>query len=260
MTNREAESLRRYVSNIRLDEERRMLLETAKRILAISPHPDDSELIAGGYLADAVAGGAGVKIVIVTDGRMGLLQKDKELSEDGVAALRKSEQLEAASVLGVKDIQFLEYKDTEAPSPAVLTKDMIRIIRTYRPDLVVTVDPFLPYESHPDHVNTGLAVMRAVMFHPLPYIQGSVKINSESPTVSLGDSSSPNVIVPIDETFDKKLHSIFCHKSQFPDTRSVREKMTEISSALGRAIGATHGEAFKVLHPYETHMDVLASY
>jgi hypothetical protein len=83
MTDREGEKLERYVGSMRLDEEKCKALGRAKSILAVSLHPDDCEIIAGGYLADAVARGAGVKMVVVTDGKMGLLDSDRELPMGG---------------------------------------------------------------------------------------------------------------------------------------------------------------------------------
>jgi LmbE family N-acetylglucosaminyl deacetylase len=260
MSSSEVAKLERYVGSIRLDNDMRRIMEGARNILAVSPHPDDMEIAAGGYLADAIGRGAGVKLVVVSDGRMGVTSIEKEVPMEEIVGMRRREQLEAVNVLGIKDLQFLEYVDTEVPPPAVLAKDMIAVTRTFRPDLVVTVDPFLPYESHSDHVNTGMAVMRAVLLHSLPYIQKSVKVASEPPAIALGITSHPNVVIPIDESIERKMQSILCHKSQFPDAGGVDARIRGISSALGRIVGSAYAEPFKVLRPDQTHVDILALY
>lgn len=78
--------LDKYAKSIVVDEKRISLLKAARRIIAISPHPDDAEIIAGGYLALSAAKGSAVRIVVVSDGRMGFLLN--ELTDYDVAKMR----------------------------------------------------------------------------------------------------------------------------------------------------------------------------
>jgi LmbE family N-acetylglucosaminyl deacetylase len=105
-----------------------------------------------------------------------------------------------------------------------------------------------------------MAVMRAVLFHSLPYVQKSVKVASEPPAIALGITSHPNVVIPIDKSIEKKMQSIFCHKSQFPAAGGVDARIRGISSALGKVVGSAYAEPFKVLRPDQTHVDILALY
>ena len=248
-----------HLKSLRINKEKTQLLSSAKRIVSVSPHPDDTEIIAGGFLASAVDRGAEVKVVVVSDDRMSLTSTTERLPMEEVATLRKKEELEAMGILKVKDVEFLEYVDSEVPSPHALSRDFIRIMRSYRPDLAVTVDPFLPYEAHPDHVNTGRGVMEAALFHAYPYIVRDAKVNSTPPVLALGASAIPNAIIPIDETIERKVRAILAHKSQWPDPKKMEETIRNLSAKYGQLVGHSYAEAFKVLLPEEIHVDPFAS-
>lgn len=250
----------RYFQQLRVDEERTSILKHSKRIVAFSPHPDDTEIIAGGFLASAVDRGGQVKVVVVSDDRMSFTSMERVRSMEEIVAIRKKEEIEAMNVLGIKDIEFLEYVDSQVPEPSVLSRDFIGIMRSYEPDLAVTVDPFLPYEAHPDHVNTGRGVMQAVLFHAYPYIIKEAKAQSKPPALALGASSSPNAIVCIDSVIDRKIESILSHASQFPDREEMEKRVRAISSLFGKVANCSYGEPFKVLLPDEMHLDVFASF
>jgi len=250
----------RYFQQLTLDEERTSILKHSKRIVAFSPHPDDTEIIAGGFLASAVDRGAQVRVVVVSDDRMSFTSMERLRSMEEIVATRKKEEIEAMNILGIKDIEFLEYVDSQVPEPRALSRDFIGIMRSYEPDLAITVDPFLPYEAHPDHVNTGRGVMQAVLFHAYPYIIKDVKVQSNPPALALGASSSPNAIVCIDGTIDRKVKSILSHASQFPDREEMEKRVRDISSLFGKAANCGYGEPFKVLLPDEIHLDIFASF
>ena len=111
-------------------------------------------------------------------------------------------------MLGIKDSQFLENADSHIPEPTLLMNDFLTIIRSYAPDIVISVDPYLPYEAHPDHLNTGNALLRAVLFHQFPYVLKSTRAKSKPPTIALRATASPNAIVSIDSSIDRKIRSI----------------------------------------------------
>jgi LmbE family N-acetylglucosaminyl deacetylase len=250
----------RYFQQVRLDEERTSIMKRSKRIVAFSPHPDDMEIVAGGFLASAVDRGAQVKVEVVSDDRMSFTSMEKVRSMEEIVSIRKREEIQAMNVLGIKDIEFLEYIDSQVPEPSALLRDFVRVMRSYEPDLAVTVDPFLPYEAHPDHINTGRGVMQAVLFHGYPYIVKDAKVQSKPPALALGASSSPNAIVCIDGVIDRKIESILAHASQFPDREEMEKRVRDISSLFGKVANCVYGEPFKVLLPDETHLDVFASF
>src|SRR5208282_5163495 len=160
------------LDHISLQEERTRLLLNAKRIISFSPHPDDSELIAGGYLANAIDRKAEVKLVVVSDDRMSFTSIENELPMEKIVAIRKDEEISAVEVLGA--------------------------------------------------------------------------------------TVTPNAIVSIDSSIDRKIRSILCHKSQFPNAEDIEQKIPNTASIFGRMISCRYGEAFKVLLPDEIHTGMLA--
>ncbi|WP_291764667.1 PIG-L deacetylase family protein [Caldivirga sp. UBA161] len=250
------DKLMEYIKGIRVNEKLVNLLKSASNIIAFSPHPDDVEVIAAGYLAMMVSKGALVKVIVVSDGRMGI--GSMEYAVDEVITIRRREELEAMRMLGVNDVEFLNYIDSEIPEPRILRRDFIRITRGFKPDVVVTVDPTLPYEAHPDHVNTGLAVMQAVLFHGIPRILSEYKVESQPPVLALGATARPNALICIDDYADRKMNALRAHKSQFNE--ELLKVIELIHMKLGNVVGCKYAEAFKVLTPDELHMNPLAEY
>ena len=244
-----------YIKGIKINEKLVTLLKSANRIIAFSPHPDDVEVIAGGYLAMMAGKAALIKVIVVSDGRMGMAM---EYAVDEAIAIRRHEELEAMKILGINDVEFLNYIDSEIPESRILRRDFIRIIRGFKPNVVVTVDPTLPYEAHPDHVNTGLAVMQAVLFHGIPRILSEYKVESQPPILALGATTRPNALICIDDYVDEKMKALRAHKSQFND--ELLKYIELIHMKLGNVVGCKYAEAFKVLTPSELHMNPLAEY
>ena len=144
------------------------LLE-AKNVLTIVPHPDDAELIAAGTISILTSLGAHVEYVLASDGSRG--GYDPSISEENLAATRRQEQTRAAKIIGVNDITWLGFKDTQVPHPEVVRSPLISIIREKKPDFILTTDPWLPYESHPDHRRTSMAAVEACLFSSIPMVQ-----------------------------------------------------------------------------------------
>ncbi|WP_084761428.1 PIG-L deacetylase family protein [Caldivirga sp. MU80] len=246
--------LNTYIKGITVNPELTKVLISASRILTISPHPDDIEVIAGGYLSMMVDKGSVVKNVVVSDDRMSI--GSMEYTPDEVMSIRRREELEAMGIIGVRDVEFLNYIDSEVPEPSLLRRDLIKVTRSFKPNLVLTVDPHLPYEAHPDHVNTGLAVMQAVLFHGIPRIVSEYRVESPPPMLALGATAKPNALVCIDDYMDRKMRALRAHRTQFSD--ELLNIIETLHSKLGEAAGCRYAEAFRVLRPSELHMNPLA--
>lgn len=245
-----------YVKQVRINVELTNALTAARRVITFSPHPDDSEVIAGGYLTLMSSKDALVKLVVISDGRFGLPLMSNVTDEE-VAQIRRQEQLEAARVLGINDVEFLNYPDTEVPEPRMLRRDIIRLIRSFGPDVVVTVDPYLPYESHPDHVNTGLAVSQAVLFHGVARVMREYTAKTPPPVLAFGATARPNALVCIDDYMDRKINALRAHRTQFND--ELIEVIRLLHSKLGEVVNCRYAEAFRVLRPQELHMNPLST-
>lgn len=245
-------SVESYTQGIKVDEQRLKIMEGAKRIVAVSPHPEDMELVAGGFLAAMAKNGSSIKLVVVSDGRKG----SKTLGETELAQIRRKEQGDAARILGVGNLQFLGFEDTRVPEAGEPMGPIISEIRGFTPDLVVTVDPYLPYESHPDHVYTGKAVLQAVLLHDYPHIGGGV-IKGPAPPVALAATAKPNVVINIDNFIEDKMAALRCHGSQFSE-ESTLNFVRAVYSAVGRGIRCSYAEPFKLLYQHELHLNIFA--
>src|SRR5690554_1580251 len=126
-------------------------LEECKSILCIQPHPDDNEIGAGATIASLASKGCRVVYLTVTNGNMGSMNPDETPAE--IAEKRRKETMDAANLLGVAECIFLDYDDGSFTDAKKLCRDIAAVIRKVRPDIVMTVDPYLPYEFHPDHLS-----------------------------------------------------------------------------------------------------------
>lgn len=137
-----------------------------KRVLVFTAHPDDAEFFAGGTLARMIAAGAEVAILIATNGDTGSFELDRAR----LAEVCRMEALQAAGVLGVREVAFLDYHNGELDQlePGRLRGQFMRAIRERRPDVLFTFDPFAPFEEHPDHRAVAFAALEAASFSSFP--------------------------------------------------------------------------------------------
>src|SRR5258706_1315761 len=135
-----------------------------ERVLGVFANPDDPEFGAGGSMAKVAKDGAEITYVIVTDGSQG--GEDPKQKDADLIAIRQREQRAAAKVLGVKRVEFLGYKDGHVSADLKLRRDIVRMIRKHKPELVITHIPGRVLDapmggSHPDHIAVGEATMAA---------------------------------------------------------------------------------------------------
>ncbi|MGE5579502.1 MAG: PIG-L deacetylase family protein [Bacillota bacterium] len=236
-------------------------LRQAKNVLCVVPHPDDAELAAGGTVAVLTGEGATVTYAVVTDGGMGTF--DPTVSSSEIAAVRRKEQEEAAAVLGVTRVEWLGFRDGFLPEVDALREPVVRLIRQVKPDFVLTLDPWLPYEAHPDHRKTGLAAVEAVLYAGFPLAYPQHMQEGLTPWgvtgVALALSVRPNTVINIEETWERKINACLTHKSQFPPELWDSMYLPYIQGKCmewGREAGARVAETFKVMHPAHLHVMV----
>lgn len=222
-------------------------------VLGVAAHPDDLDFGAAGTMAKFAKAGARVHYLILTDGSKG--SSDTTTSSINLVKKRQAEQKAAVKVLGGKTVQFLGYKDGELEVTMELKKEIIKVIRSLKPDIVITMDPSMIYSAkrgfinHPDHRAAGQATLDAVfplardhLAFPELFAQG-YKPHKTS-TVLLINFDKHNHFIDITKTFDKKITALRAHASQVPDTEAARKWITEIAQTLGRAGGYPLAEAF----------------
>jgi|SRR5581483_11344181 len=220
-----------------------------KTLMAIMAHPDDIDFTSAGTIAKFCAEGWTVYYVLVTSGDKGT---HEDLTRQELAAMREQEQREAAAVLGVKEVIFLGYPDGWVQATPELRGQIVRLLRKYKVDVVLTWDGFRPGFNHVDHRNVGIAARDAV--YPAVrdhlYYEELMAEGLEAHRVNdmlLAGSDSPDYFVDITRFIEKKVDAILCHRSQVA-TRD-REEMLKRQKRQGKRPGRRGNfEAFKRVH------------
>jgi LmbE family N-acetylglucosaminyl deacetylase len=188
--------------------------------LVVAAHPDDAEFGAAGTVARWIREGKQVVYVVCTNGDKGT--QDRSLTPERLAAIREQEQLAAARVLGVREVVFLRYPDQSLEDTPFFRKQLVRLIRLYRPATVATLDPYRRYLWHRDHRITGQAVLDAV--YPLardhlayPDLLDEGLEPHKVRELLFWGAEDINYRSDITATFETKIAALRCHESQFKD-------------------------------------------
>jgi len=227
--------------------------EIPERVLAIYAHPDDPEISAGGTLARWADAGSEVHVLITTRGDKG--SDDPDIDTNALADLRMQETAAAAHVLGVTP-HHLDHPDGELTDDRALRLELVRSVRSVRPDVVCCPDPTAVffgdgYFNHRDHRITGWAALDAVAPaagnpHYFPELRAEgLKVHAVS-AVYLSGTLEPNTWVDITATLERKIEALFCHGSQLVETGDwFRQFLRDSAEEAGRAAGVTYAEAFR---------------
>lgn len=216
--------------------------------MVIVAHPDDAEFICGGAVAKWCANGWTVYYVLATSGDKGT--HDPALNQQELAAVREQEQRDACRVLGVEDVIFLGLPDGFLEANADLRGEVVRLLRTYRPDVVVTWDGFRAGFNHNDHRVVGIAVRDAVypavrdhLYYP-EHKAGGLEAHQVNEMLLAG-ADEPDYHVDISGHRETKLEAILCHRSQLGERspEELRKTWQERMQQAGRGAGLI--ESFK---------------
>jgi LmbE family N-acetylglucosaminyl deacetylase len=192
---------------------------TKKRahVIVVTPHPDDAEYGVAGTVARWAKEGKQIVYVVCTNGDKGTA--DATMKPEELAQIREKEQVAAANVLGVREVIFLRYPDQSLEDTPVFRKELVRLIRTYKPEIVVTADPYRRYIWHRDHRITGQVTLDAIFPYardPLSYsdlMKEGLHPHKVSETLFWA-SEDVNYRTDITDTFHLKLAALRCHESQ----------------------------------------------
>jgi LmbE family N-acetylglucosaminyl deacetylase len=135
-----------------------------QRLLGVFAHPDDEVFCAGGTLARAAAMGVETMVVSATRGEAGQIRDARAATRRTLSQAREQELYQSCERLGVPHALCLDYGDgtLQNVEPALLTDHIAQIIRTFRPDTVITFGPDGAY-GHPDHIAISTATAQACM-------------------------------------------------------------------------------------------------
>jgi LmbE family N-acetylglucosaminyl deacetylase len=188
--------------------------EQRQRILIIGAHPDDADIKAGGTAAKWGALGHVVRLVSLTNGQAGHhLTPGPEL-----ARRRRSEAQAAAAVIGAT-YEVMDEPDGELDDRRENRQAVIRLIRSFRPDLIIT---HRSTDYHPDHRFAGLLVQDASYLVTVPYVCQDVPHLERSPVILYFSDAfkkpcrfEPHLVIDIDAQLERLVAMLHCHESQF---------------------------------------------
>ena len=225
-----------------------------RRALAIFAHPDDVDFGAAGTVARWVKEGWDVRYVCVTRGQKGAWDAHMDVDEYG--ALREAEQRAAAQTVGVTDVTFLEWMDSEVFDSLELRRALSREFRRHRPHRLLTMIPDpLPtdrFVNHPDHRAVGQAALDITMtggttasIFPELLAEDLPPWRDCEQTWLMGPAikSTP---VDVTDTLEQKLAALRCHQSQIGD-RDIESFVRQRLQDAGRAFGLPYAETFRVI-------------
>ena len=229
-----------------------------ERILVVTAHPDDLDFGAGGTIAQWAAKGISISYYICTNGDQGGV--DPSITREEMRAIRQREQRAAGAVFGVTDINFLNYRDGWLEPTIMLRKDIVRAIRTVRPQRMLIQSPERNWDrlgaSHPDHLAAGEAAIQAIYpdsgnqfaFEDLLHDEKLEAWQINEAWVFMAEKTDH--VVDITDTFDKKLAAIKAHVSQTAHNAELDDRIREWGLRNGEAAGLPAGryaETFKIV-------------
>ncbi len=226
-------------------------------ILIIAAHPDDIDFRSSGSAALWTRQGRRVAYVVATSGEKGFNGNGK-LSIEERQAIREGEQRAAAAAAGVEQVHFLKHPDGELANTPELRRDLVRVMRQVKPDLIVSGDPSLDaydsfYGYHSDHRAIAQATFDALYpavgnenFFP-ELLKESLEPHRPKEAYFSGRGATLNVWVDIAETFEAKLRALACHKSQIADIKEIEPRLREWSREMGKEKGLACAECYRRL-------------
>lgn len=228
-----------------------------QRAMSIHAHPDDQEFTVAGTLAKWAAAGCEITSVIITSGDGGSNDPAHDASYKPILAqIREKEQNAANHILGIQQTIYLHQPDGELEPTISLRKEITRLIRTHKPEVVVTGDPQAVfygngYINHPDHRAAAQLATYAVfpsagsrlVFADL-LAEGFEPHNVKR--LYLHGPEKPDTWVDITGHIDKKITALKQHASQLHEW-DPEKMIREWAEAEGKEKGMPYAESYKVM-------------
>ena len=185
------------------------------RVLAIGAHPDDCDIKFGGTAALFAQMGHVVKFLSITNGDAG----HHEMGGGPLAKRRYLETQESLKRLGIEEYQVLDNHDGELIPSLDIRRQIIRAIREWRADIVIT---HRSNDYHPDHRNAGILVQDAAYMVVVPNVVSGTPPLTKNPVFLYYSDNfqkpnpfTPDIVVDIDSVYEKKIDGMDAHVSQF---------------------------------------------
>lgn len=224
-----------------------------ERALVAVAHPDDVEFGAAGAVAAWTSAGKKVVYLLATKGEAGI----DTLPPEQAAVVRVDEQVNAAKIVGVNDVEFLDHTDGTIEYGLPLRRDLAAAIRKHRPELVVGFNyhDFFASEkwNTPDHRNTGRALLDAIGDAGNRWIFTDIQPEPWSGVkyIAIAQSPKPTHAVDITEHLDAAVESLKAHSAYLsalgPAMSDVRTPLTAFARQTGQRFGDRPAIAFELM-------------
>jgi LmbE family N-acetylglucosaminyl deacetylase len=223
--------------------------------MVIVAHPDDADFGPAATAARWIDAGSLGWLVCCTSGDAGA--DDWRTDPLELAALREAEQRAAAGIVGYAGVSFLHQPDGALANDLALREQLVREIRTFRPDAVLAVDPeVLFYDedgvNHVDHRAAGMAAVDAV--YPaarngmaFPWLARDGLEPHSVRRLYLFWSGRPSAWVDVTATIDRKIEALRAHASQIRNPAQLEARIRDWARDEGAAIGVDAAEALRVI-------------
>jgi LmbE family N-acetylglucosaminyl deacetylase len=223
--------------------------------MVIVAHPDDADFGPAATAARWIAEGSAGWLVCCTSGDAGGEDPDQDPME--LAAIREAEQRKAGDVVGYQGMTFLHQPDGALANDLALREQLVREIRTFKPDAVLATDPDTLFYgndgvNHVDHRAAGMAAVDAVYpaaRNPMafPWLARSGLNKHEVRRLYLFWSNEPTARVDVTAFIDRKIAALQAHVSQLQEPEKIEGWVRESAAERGKLIGVDYAEAFRVV-------------
>ena len=229
--------------------------ERPERVLVIVAHPDDADFGPSATVSRWIDEGTVAELVCCTSGDAGSDDPDTDSMQLGL--LREEEQRVAAAIVGYRRVHFLHQPDGALLNDLPLREELVRIIREFRPDAVMTSDPSRYFTSdgfvqHTDHRAAGAAAIDAV--YPaarnamaFPHLARQGLAPHVVRRLYIFWASEPNAWVDVTGYVDRKIAALRAHRSQLRDPQAIDARLRERLAGEGAHVGVDAAEPFQVI-------------
>ncbi|HSX39071.1 MAG TPA: PIG-L family deacetylase [Candidatus Saccharimonadales bacterium] len=229
------------------------VFKNKQKILFVFSHPDDAEISAGGTIARLVAAKKSVCIVKMTFGNKG--SRQEIVSEKELATQRLNEDIMAMSILGLKaeNNVYLELPDGAIEDDEKSLEKLVRIVRKFKPEIIVTHNPEdiiirwsegVNWINHRDHRNTAKLAVDAAY----PYSRDLLFFPHQIENEGLGShivaeflftdyfDHRDTVAIDVTDYIDTKVKALSAHSSQYTveDAQAAADFFTKLDDSGNR--------------------------
>jgi LmbE family N-acetylglucosaminyl deacetylase len=207
------------------------LVRPARRVLAVTAHPDDLEALAGGTLRLMALAGSQVHVAVLSDGRQ------QTNARSNLGQIRRLEERHAATIIGYAQVHEFGFRDLSLSRLPDIAPRLSELWEDIEPDVVFAFDPSYPepYITHPDHLVTGRSIINLAR-------------SGKNASVYFYGTRDTNVVVDITPVLEDKVQSVLAHRSQlktFPVFYSILVRV--YARMRGIPVDVRYAEGFRML-------------